>query len=661
MFAAVNQLGVSMRSLASLLICAVLLAGALAPTRATALPEGPGESAAHALTTDDVHSWLDGLLPVALLQGDVAGAVVVVVKNGETIAQVAYGYSDVGSGKPMDAERTLFRVGSVSKLFTWTAVMQLVEQGKLDLDTDINKYLDFVIPPRDGQPITLRNIMTHTAGFEERLTGLIGIQGDRVAPLGEFIKTYIPARIFPPGTTPAYSNYATAIAGYIVARVSGEAFDDYLDRHLFGPLQMPDSTFRQPLPERFEAGLSKAYAVASLPNKPIEIVGPAPAGSLTTTGANMAHFMIAHLQNGRYGETQILKPETAEYMHTTALNILPRLNRMMLGFYEDNYNGHRVIAHGGDTQWFHSDLHLFIDEGVGLFVAFNSVGKDGAVQGIRSTLFHEFSDRYFPGATAEGSVDKQAATEHAHMIAGGYTVSRRFETNFMSLLYLFSETKVSENPDGTISVSAVVSPSGVPGKWREIAPFVWREEGGKDLLSGKVSDGRVTRFSFGEVSAIEVYDRTGWSKSPGWLLPLVIGALIALALNSLAWPLSALIRRHYRGSYGLSGTAATAHRLVRIACVSVAIVFLGWITVIFSLVSVLDLISKLGGWIALLRILSPFVFVGGAGLGLWGAWVVFRGERRWFTKLWAAVLAASFLVLLWSGLVFHLISFHSGF
>ena len=649
-----------MRSLASLFMCTVLMVGVLAPSRATALPEGPVQTA-HSLTADDVHAWLDGFLPVALLQGDVAGAVVVVVKDGEPLVELAYGYADVAAAKPMDASHTLFRVGSVSKLFTWTAVMQLVEQGKLDLDTDVNKYLDFAIPPRAGQPITLRNIMTHTAGFEERLTGLIGVEGDRVAPLGEFIKAYIPARIFAPGTTPAYSNYATALAGYIVARVSGEAYDDYLDRHLFGPLQMQDSTFRQPLPARFEAGLSKAYSVASLPSKPIEIVGPAPAGSLTTTGADMAHFMVAHLQNGRYGEAQILKPETAVYMHTTPLTILPRVNRMMLGFYEDNYNGHRVIAHGGDTQWFHSDLHLFIDANVGLFVAFNSVGKDGAVQGIRSTLFHEFADRYFPGPTADGSVDEQTADEHARMIAGGYTVSRRFETNYMSLLYLFGETKVSANPDGTISVSAVVSPSGVPGKWREIAPFIWREEGGKDLLAAKVVDGRVTRFSFGEVSAIEMYDRTVWSKSAGWLLPLVIGALLAFSLNALAWPVSALTRRHYRVAYALRGTEATAHRLVRIACVAAAVVFLGWITVIFSMVSVLDLISKLGGWVALLRVLSPFVFIGGAALGLWGAWVVFRGPRRWFTKLWAGLLAASFLVLLWSAVVFRLISFHAGF
>src|SRR6202000_1223420 len=108
-------------------------------------------------------------------------------------------------------------------------------------------------------------------------------------------------------------------------------------------------------------------------------------------------------------------------------------NRMLPGFYEDNYNGHRVIAHGGDTQWFHSDLHLFIDDGVGLFVSFNSVGKDGAVQPLRANIFHQFADRYFPAPTPGGSVDSATAAEHARMIAGEYIASRRFDTSFLRL------------------------------------------------------------------------------------------------------------------------------------------------------------------------------------------------------------------------------------
>ncbi|MGB6309228.1 MAG: serine hydrolase domain-containing protein [Steroidobacteraceae bacterium] len=635
--------------------------GALAqPAMSAAAPSG-GAAAAHTLSADDLDAWLDGYFPYALRAADIAGAVVVVVKDGQVLTEKGYGYSDYDQRSPVDPKRTLFRWGSTSKLFTWTAVMQLVEQGKIDLDADVNRYLDFKIPPREGQPITMRNIMTHTAGFEERLTGLIGVEADGVAPLDRFVKQYVPSRIFAPGETPAYSNYATALAGYIVARVSGTLFDDYIDKHLFEPLDMPNSTFRQPLPERFKPYMSRGYQAASLPAKPFEIVGPAPAGSLSSTGDDMAHFMIAHLQNGRYGGIQILAPGTAEYMHTSPLTILPRVNRMLLGFYEDDYNGHRVIAHGGDTQWFHSDLHLFIDDGIGLLVSMNSIGKDGAAHQIRSALFHEFADRYLPGPAPQGKVDAKTAAEHARMIAGRYSVSRRAETSFVSLLYLLTQEKVFDNGDGSISVSSDTSPSGVPLRWREIAPFVWREEHGKDLLAARAEDGRVSRFSYGEQSPFQMDDRTPWSKSAGWWVPALLVSLTALLLTGLAWPLSALIRRHYGISYRLAGLQARAHRLVRIASVACSLLFLGWVTVVVTMTSVLDLIPKMTGWITLLHVLSPIVFAGGAGIGLWNGWVVVRGHRRRWAKVWAVILAAALLVLLWAALSFHLIAFHAGF
>jgi CubicO group peptidase (beta-lactamase class C family) len=619
------------------------------------------EPAAHALSATDVETWLDGFVPYALHSGDIAGAVVAVVKNGEVLFEHGYGYADYDKRVPVDPKLTLFRWGSVSKLLTWTAVMQLVEQGKLDLDADVNQYLDFKIPPREGKPVTLRNIMTHTGGFEERLKGLVGVEADGVMPLDQFVKLYIPARIFAPGETPAYSNTATAIAGYIVARVSGVSFDDYIDKQLFEPLQMQNSTFRQPLPRRLKPNASNGYSAASLPPKGFEIVGPAPAGSLSASGEDMAHFMIAHLQKGRYGSAQILKEETAEQMHTTALTILPRVNRMELGFYEDNYNGHRVIAHGGDTQWFHSDLHLFIDDGVGLLISVNSVGKDGAAQEVRSQLFHEFADRYFPAPAPDGKVDEKTAAEHARMIEGRYSVSRRVDTSFVSLLYLAQQATVADNGDGTISVSSVTSPSEVPLKWREIAPFVWREEHGKDLLSARVENGRVVRFAYGDTSPFEQYLRTPWDKSGGWWTPAMALSVLLLLLTVLAWPVSALTRRHYGVAYALGGLDARAHRWVRIAAVAAVLVFVGWVVLVVSMLSSLDLIPKVNGCIALLRILSPFAFVGGAAIGLWNAWVVVRGRRRFWAKLWAVLQAAAFLLLLWAALTFHLISLFTGF
>ncbi|HEY0748908.1 MAG TPA: serine hydrolase domain-containing protein, partial [Steroidobacteraceae bacterium] len=437
------------------------------PAVSPAVVPTPAITPPHAFTAADAEAWLDGYMPYALRSGDVAGAVVVLVKDNQVLLGKGYGYADVEKRIPVSSASTLFRWGSVSKLFTWTAVMQLVEAGKIDLDADVNQYIDFRIPPREGKPITMRNVMTHTAGFEERLTGLIGVEGDAVVPLGDFLKRYIPERVYSPAETPAYSNYAAALAGYIVARVSQTPFDDYMDEHLFRPLQMSNSTFRQPLPESLKPKISKGYQAASLPAKPFEIVGPAPAGSLSSTADDMAHFMIAHLQNGRYGSNQILRPDTAAQMHGTSLTILPRVNRMLLGFYENNYNGHRVISHGGDTQWFHSELNLFINDGAGLLVSMNSTGKDGAAQGVRSTLFHEFADRYFPAPAPDGKVDEKAAAEHAGMIAGRYIGSRRFESSFMSLLNIISETKVIDNGDGTIGVSSIVSPSGVPERWLE--------------------------------------------------------------------------------------------------------------------------------------------------------------------------------------------------
>jgi len=617
--------------------------------------------APHSLSAPDVETWLDGYFPYALYSGDIAGAVVVVVKDDQVLFEKGYGYADYGASKLVDAKSTLFRWGSVSKLFTWTAVMQLVEQGKVDLDADVNQYIDFKIPPRQGKPVTMRNIMTHTAGFEERLKGLIGVEADGVMPLERFMKMYVPARIFAPGGTPAYSNTAAALAGYIVARVSGMPFDDYMDKHLFGPLEMQNSTFRQPLPERFKPHLSMAYQTASLPPKPFEIVGPAPAGSLSATGDDMSHFMLAHLKNGRYGSSQILKPETSQQMHDTALTILPQVNRMVLGFFEDNYNGHRVIAHGGDTQWFHSDLHLFIDDGVGLLVSLNSVGKEGAAQEVRAELFHQFADRYLPGPTADGKVDEKTAAEHARMIAGRYSVSRRAETSFVSLLYLAQQAVVADNGDGTISVSNAVGPSEVPLRWREIAPFVWREQRGKDLLAARVENGRVGRFSYGSESPIVVYDRTPWSKSGGWWVPAMIAGVVVLLLTTLAWPISALTRRHYGVAYALTGRDARAHRWVRIAAAACLLVFAGWVILVLAMLSVLDLIPKVNGWIALLRFLSPFVFLGGAAVGLWNLWIVARGSRSKWAKLWAVLLAGGLLALLGAAVTFHLISFRTGF
>jgi CubicO group peptidase (beta-lactamase class C family) len=286
----------------------------LPDSKIAAAPTGP-----HELTKADLDAWLDGYMPAALSAGDIPGAVVVVVKDGQILSARGFGYADVAKKLPVDPERTLFRPGSVSKLFTWTAVMQQVEAGKLNLDTDVNKYLDFNIPAYDGKPITLRQIMTHTAGFEEYGKGVVFYDPKYIQPLDAYLKSYVPKRIYAPGTTPAYSNWATTLAGYIVQRSSGEPFDAYIERHIFTPLGMRNSTFRQPLPAALSAQMSVGYGKDAKAGK-FEVVGPGPAGALSSSGTDMARFMLANLQGGEVDGQRILSKRTLDTMHNSPLN-----------------------------------------------------------------------------------------------------------------------------------------------------------------------------------------------------------------------------------------------------------------------------------------------------------------------------------------------------
>jgi CubicO group peptidase (beta-lactamase class C family) len=630
---------------------------------AAAEPAPTGATGAPVLTGEDAEAWLDGFFPYALAAGDIAGAVVVVVKDGEVLLQKGYGYANLAQRTPVDPDKTLFRPGSISKLFTWTAVMQLVEQGKLDLDADVNQYLDFAIPARDGKPMTLRQIMTHTTGLEEQIRGLITSDESEITPLGEALAHWIPERIHEPGTTPAYSNYATALAGHIVERASGMPFDDYIEQHIFQPLGMDSSSFRQPLPPALLARMSNGYAKASEGEpKPYEFISLAPAGSLASTGADMARFMIAHLQDGAYGDARILGADTARQMHATGQASVGPLNRMMLGFYETTVNGHRAISHGGDTQWFHSDLQLFLDDGVGLFVSMNSSGRDGATGHIRYALSRGFADRYFPAASAAPAkgVSAEDAQLHAQQLAGTYTSSRRPDSNLLSLANLLGPIKVVPNEDGTISVTAALSPAGAPKKWREVEPWLWQDTASTDRLAVDLADGKVTRFSMEPYAPIMVFQRlSAWN---ALALPLLAASLAVVLLTVLAWPVSALVRRYYGAPYRLHGADARAHRLVRIGSLLVLLAMGGALGLVVAMLGKLEMTSPANDWLVIaVRLFATVALPLGAAIAAWNAWQVLRGRRRLLAKLWAVLLALSCLFLLWIGFAHHVIGFGANY
>lgn len=618
----------------------------------------------HLLTKADADAWLDGAMPFSLRSGDIPGAVVTIVKDGKILTSRGFGYADVDKLTPVDPDRTLFRSGSISKLFTWTAVMQQVEQRRIDLDRDVNAYLDFKIPPRDGQPITMRQLMTHTGGFEESAKGIVFYDKKFDLPLGAYLKRWMPTRIFAPGTTPAYSNWGTTLAAYIVMRTSGEDFDAYLDRHVFAPLGMRNSTFRQPLPSRLAGQMATGYPTPGQPSPGFEFVGPGPAGEGSNSGSDMGRFMIAHLQNGELDGRRILSPATAMMMHDSPLDrvnplsLIAPLNRMELGFFETNMNGREVIGHLGDTEAFHSSLHLFIKDGVGFYVSFNSPGKGGAVQALRTALFQDFADRYFPDIGApDGRVDAKTALQHARMMEGVWWASRRAESSWLSIAYALGQTRISVGPDGELVIPSILGPNGRPRQWVEISPFLWRDRFGHDRLAAKIIDGKVVRWSFDFASPFEMFDRVPTYKSSIWIMPALYASLAALLLTFLLWPAASLVRRHYKAAHPLAAKALRADRATRLmAGLSVALL-VGWIVSVSAMLKSPDaLAGGLDPLLMALQIASAVVFVGSVLVSGWNLWLTWTDGRGWRRKLWSAVILLASLQVLYVATIFRLMA-----
>lgn len=628
---------------------AALLLALVAGTTPARSAESP-----RALTRADAEAWLEGFLPFALAQGDIAGAAVVIVKDGELLTARGYGFADTASGTRVDPARTLFRTGSVGKLFTWTAVMQQVEAGRLDLDRDVNDYIDFRIPPRDGQPVTLRNLMTHTPGFEESIKRLVTDRPERLASPEEYLKAWVPGRIYPPGKVPAYSNYGVTLAGYVVERVSGETYDDYVDRHVFAPLGMASSTTRQALPENLRTRMSRGYLLGSGRSYPFELFGVSPAGGASTTVTDMARFMIAWLQEGELAGQRILAADTARRTLATRLAVVPPLNGMALGFLEQGYGGRRIVGHGGDSQYFHSVLGLYPDEGVGVYLVMNSTGRDGAAGAVRASFMGGFSDRYFPDKDVDGEIPAATAAEHVRLMAGTYLSSRGQTSNFFSALGFLSQLRVTRDADGGLLVPARRDLNGEPMRWREVAPFVWQQVGGKERLAARVEDGRVASFSFDSVSPFLVMLPAPWWKSSAIFTPLLGGALIVLFVALLAWPATALLRRHYRLWPAHGGTPGRPWRISRIAAAGALAATAAWTAVFAQLDgNIFAFVPALDGWLVALK-LATAVF---CGVGLASSAADARRGwpgRRWIARAGSILVMLAFAILAWLAVVLRL-------
>jgi CubicO group peptidase (beta-lactamase class C family) len=486
------------------------------------VPDGPTDP-------QEFEAFLDPLVDQLMGANHIPGGAITVVKDGQIFFAKGYGLADVERGVPATADTTIFRTGSISKVFTWTAVMQLVEQGKLDVNADINTYLaHFQIPAAFDQPITLAQLMTHTAGFEDEFaSGAIYASADTYQPLEEFLAENIPARIFPPGEVVAYSNYGTALAGQIVAEVSREPFEQYVASHILEPLGMHHSTFLQPLPSELIPEAAVGYAIDKnglAQAGSYEFLQVRPAAALSATATDMAHFMIAHLQDGQFGEARILQAESAQDMRRQYYAFNPQLIHFVL--------------HSGTTELSSSLLTLLPAQHVGIFMTFNSYISTPS----RLTLVNAVLDRYYPAPMPPAVSPPVDFSQRAASFTGSYLASRRPETNIekmISSLYLVS---VIANPDATLTINAFRDNKGVPLRWVEVAPLLFQEVGGQGLLAFSTDAEDQVTIMFSGDQPIQVFHKLAWYQNPMIHLAGLGLVLLVFIITLVLWSFAGLLR-----------------------------------------------------------------------------------------------------------------------
>jgi len=513
-----------------------VLADVAEPPAAAAAPS----SVAHSLSKDDLEAFFDGMIPLQLERGDVAGATVLVMKDGETLLQKGYGFSDLKTKHAVDPVSTMFRLASISKLFAWTAVMQLVEQGKLDLDVGVDRYLDFPIGAfaDTAQPITLRNLMTHTSGFEETVRNIIVSDDQHYLPLREFLVQNQPHRLFAPGTIPAYSNYAVGLGSYIVQRASGELFEDYVAKHIFSPLGMTHSTFFQPPPLALKDLTSEGYSSST--RKPaigFERFSPVGAGGLSSSAADMARFGQSLLNGGELDGHRILKPESLAQMWKPQFRVSDELPPIGLGFYQVWRNELRWIGHQGDLVAFHSLFFVEPQQKLVLFISYNSAG---AANKTRPELLNAFSDRYFPQEQHQTFISLPPAG--LKDIEGTYRATRRADSTAIKLIGLLGQAHAKVDKDGVLHVDKMKDLRGHPFGWKPTGKDSWQQIDDQNrLLAIRAADGRVERLA-GSFAASQ-WQRVPWYDRDHFVV-VMLGCSLLIVFSVLFAAILRLARRY---------------------------------------------------------------------------------------------------------------------
>jgi len=432
--------------------CAFLSAAVFLAKPALAQIRGPAEQATR-ITIDagEVGTFVDPIIAAQMEKEHIPGAVFVLVQDGKILYKRGYGFADIASRKPVDPVETIWRIGSISKVFTATAVVQLADRGQFRLSDDVNRYMRrFKVPATYPEPVRFWHLLTHTAGFDEIRPGTRAETEAGLLSLGDFLAPKL-VRLRPPGQVISYSTYGITLGGYLVEQVSGMEFEKYLSRNIWLPLGMTRTNIV--VPDSLKSDLARGYEWNSGANQLAswEWYHSTPASSINASAEDMAHFIIAHLQDGRYGSARILSEAAARDMHRRHFASDPRVAGFAYGFYEEFTNRVRLLEHGGNVEGFSAQLTLIPDQQIGFFIA--SQHEPAQLKDVvqKALLDHYFPDRRQPVPPRP----MEGYRERASRFAGTYELNE-FCHSCGPDRRVYPRIEVKAFPDGTLSITGNV-------------------------------------------------------------------------------------------------------------------------------------------------------------------------------------------------------------
>jgi CubicO group peptidase (beta-lactamase class C family) len=451
---------------------------------------GQRRSASGPTDPQELEQFLDSIFLEEMEKQHIPGAVFIFVKDGKVFFSKGYGFANLARQQRAGPEQTLFRIGSISKVFTATAVAQLADRKRINFHTDVNRYLTKLkVAATFPEPVTPAHLITHTAGFDEIRPGTQGPNAASVLPLADFLRTRL-VRVRPSGEVIAYSTYGITLAGLLIEEVSKMSFESYLAKNIWNPLGMNKTNIS--VPASLQDDLALGYEYVNGDNQPqaYEWYHTTPASSINSTAMEMARFMIMNLQDGRYGKTRLMGERVARALHSQHASGHPDMPGVAYGFFEDNYQGLRILEHGGNMAGFSSQIVLLPELNAGFFMVNHHENSN-----LRETVKWALLEHYYPPDVhrpAEIPQPPPDFDQRAPMFVGTYRWNVHCQTCGPRPIAPGQSVKVTSNPDGTLSLSSNRK------RWIEVKPLLFiREDGGGRIAFRVDQTGKVTHMFAG--------------------------------------------------------------------------------------------------------------------------------------------------------------------